>query len=354
MELITPLLSDATASLGIALVVSSNTPLVLLDENLVVVVASTSFCLQFGLLAENVARRSLFELGAGEWNIPQLKSLLHATVSGSAAIESYAFDLSRKDMPRLNLTVHARKLEVPLSPAIYIVLALADVTQLRLADKLKDDLLRDKQTLLNEVQHRVANSLQIIASVLMQSARNVQSTEASLYLRNAHHRVMSIATLQRMLATRSDNEVAIATYLTDLCSSIAASMIADPTKLKLVVTCDDSRMSADQSISIGLIVTELVINSLKHGYLRKSPEGTIGVSYNSKGAGWVLSVIDDGVGMPALSDRVKPGLGTGIVEALASQLDAEIIVSDGKPGTIVTITHYQNSQAGLADTTRLA
>ncbi len=353
MELITPLLSDATASLGIALVVSSNTPLVLLDENLIVVVASTSFCQQFGLLAENVARRSLFELGGGEWNIPQLKSLLRATVSGNAAIESYAFDLSRKDMPRLNLTVHARKLDDPSSSFVYIVLALADVTQLRHSDKIKDDLVRDNQILLSEVQHRVANSLQIIASVLMQSARNVQSKEASLHLRNAHHRVMSIATLQRMLAQRGDDDVAIATYLTDLCSSIAASMIADPAKLKLNVLSDDCRISADQSISIGLIVTELVINSLKHGYLRSSPEGTIVVSYRSEGAGWVLSVEDDGVGMPDPSDGVKPGLGTGIVDALASQLQADIVVSDGKPGTVVTITHDPSSQTDPTDATIL-
>ena len=72
-------------------------------------------------------------------------------------------------------------------------LAVADVTAARAADKLKDDLLREKAILLQEVQHRVANSLQIIASVLLQSARKVQSEETRGHLKDAHNRVMSVA-----------------------------------------------------------------------------------------------------------------------------------------------------------------
>lgn len=77
------------------------------------------------------------------------------------------------------------------------------MTDARAEARLKDDLVRDKAMLLQEVQHRVANSLQIIASVLMQSARQVQSDEARGHLHNAHHRVMSIAALQRQLSTSS-------------------------------------------------------------------------------------------------------------------------------------------------------
>ena len=75
-----------------------------------------------------------------------------------------------------------------------------DVTDARIAEKLKDDLLKEKAVLLQELQHRVANSLQIIASVLMQSARRVQSDEARTHLQQAHQRVMSVASLQHHLA----------------------------------------------------------------------------------------------------------------------------------------------------------
>ncbi len=344
MELLTPLLPDAAASLGIALVVSSNTPLVLLDKDLNIVAASISFCRGFGLIAVNVVKHSLFELGDGEWNIAQLRSLLRATVSGDAAIEAYECDLKRKGVPVINLMVHAHKLELATQTEIYIVLALADITEVKRAEKVKNDLIREKHNLLLELQHRVANSLQIISSILMQNARRVQSDEASGHIQDAHHRVMSIATLQRMLAAHGDEEVALSPYLTDLCASIGASMIADSARLQLTAMCDDSRMSADESVSIGLIVTELVINALKHGFPRIDANGTISVTYHSNTNGWVLSVKDNGIGMPDSSAKVKPGLGTGIVEALAGQLDAVIVVSKANPGTLITVTHSASAE----------
>ena len=76
-------------------------------------------------------------------------------------------------------------------------LAIEDVTRRREADREKDDLLQAKEILLQEMQHRVANSLQIIASILLLKARTVQSEETRLHLQDAHQRVMSVATVQQ-------------------------------------------------------------------------------------------------------------------------------------------------------------
>jgi two-component sensor histidine kinase len=220
-------------------------------------------------------------------------------------------------------------------------MAVTDVTEARAQARLKDDLIRDKAMLLQEVQHRVANSLQIIASVLMQSARRVQSEEARGHLQNAHHRVMSIAALQRQLSTSLGGQVELRAYFKQLCQSLGASMIADPDRLSIQVTSDDSAVEADVSVSLGLIVTELVINALKHAFPDER-NGVIFVDYRSLGKDWTLSVSDNGVGMPAGSDAPKAGLGTGIVVALVSNLQGEITTSDGRPGTNVTIRHVEN------------
>jgi two-component sensor histidine kinase len=188
------------------------------------------------------------------------------------------------------------------------------------------------------VQHRVANSLQIIASVLMQSARKVQSEEARGHLRDAHNRVMSIAALQRLLAESSLGEVTLRPYLIQLCESLAASMIHDPERVSIAVTVDDSVVDANVSVSLGLIITELVINALKHAF-PESKRGAIAVDYRSDGREWSLSVKDDGVGMPKGGDKAKPGLGTGIVEALAKQLCGRIRVTDALPGTAFALVH---------------
>ena len=200
--------------------------------------------------------------------------------------------------------------------------------------------MRDKALLIQEVQHRVANSLQIIASVLMQSARNVSSEETKTHLHDAHNRVMSIASAQRQLASSGTEDVELRPYFTRLCQSLGASMIRDHNKQLIEVSGDDSTVRADVSVSLGLIVTELVINSLKHAFPEERA-GTIMVDYMSHGPNWTLTVADDGVGMPKDTDKAVAGLGTSIVEALARQLHARVKVVDRNPGTEVSVVHTQ-------------
>ncbi|CAN5151684.1 histidine kinase dimerization/phosphoacceptor domain -containing protein [soil metagenome] len=339
MEFFTPLPDKAANSLGMAIVLSSSTPLILLDQNLVVEAASGSFCRTFELDPDQVVGLALFALGAGEWNIPQLRSLLGATASGNAAIDAYELDLVRKGRETRRLCLNAHRLDHANGGEMHLILAVSDITTARLAERVKDDLVREKQVLLQELQHRVANSLQIIASVLMQSARKVQSEEARTHLNDAHHRVMSIATLQKQLAVSAHGEVALRPYFTDLCASIGASMIGDPSHLSLEANIDGSTVNADVSVSLGLIVTELVINALKHAFPGREQGGAITVDYRSDGPAWSLQVGDNGIGMPTGSSRAKPGLGTGIVDALSTQLGAMVIITDASPGTCVSIVH---------------
>jgi two-component system, sensor histidine kinase PdtaS len=340
LEFFVPVPPETASSLAMALIVSSEAPLVLLDDGLKVIAASDSFRRCFEVQADPVGLR-LEDLGAGEWNVPQLNTLLRATISGIAAIDAYEMDLVRKDHKPRRLVLRAHKLDYDEPSNIRIVLSVADVTEARLAEKLKDDLVREKQILLQELQHRVANSLQIIASVLMQSARQVQSHETRAHLRDAHHRVMSVATLQRQLAASRLGDVELRSYFADLCQSIGASMIRDHKHLSLTTRVDDSAVAADVSVSLGLIVTELVINALKHAFAGHDPAGKIVVDYSRQGGDWTLSVRDNGAGMPADQANAKPGLGTGIVEALAKQLDASVTVTDADPGTTVSIAHAE-------------
>ena len=183
--------------------------------------------------------------------------------------------------------LNARKLDDGDEDRVRLLLAITDVTRARAEARQKDDLLREKAILLQEVQHRVANSLQIIASVLMQSARKVQSEEARGHLRNAHHRVMSIAAVQRHLAESSVGNVTLRPYFIQLCDSLGASMIHDPERLSIVVIVDESVVTANASVSVGLIITELVINALKHAFPEQN-HGKIIVEYRSDGQKWTL------------------------------------------------------------------
>jgi two-component sensor histidine kinase len=332
--------SPVADTLALAMVEASMAPLLLLDGDLKIIAASPSFTTAFVLGDSAAPGADVFAMGAGEWNIAKLRSLLNATLSGSAQIDAYEMDLKRKDRPDRRLVLHARRLDYGDAQPPRLLLTVSDVTDARLAERLKDDMLREKAILLQEIQHRVANSLQIIASVLLLSARRVQSEETRTHLHEAHHRVMSIATLQSQLTIANTENVELRSYFTRLCESLGASMIRDHAHQSVAVDVDGSSVTADVSVSLGLIVTELVINALKHAFPGGRP-GLIKVAYHAHGPNWTLSVVDNGVGMPSPAAQAKPGLGTSIVEALARQLDARVELTDAQPGTSVAIKHSQ-------------
>jgi two-component sensor histidine kinase len=333
-----PLLPDAANSLALAVVASSNSPVLLLDGEMKVVAASASFCRAFKIDPADAPGREIFVLGSGEWDAPRLRSLLKATLSGHAEIDEYEMDLKRAGEAPRHLVLNAQQLDYGDADNVRLLVAISDVTDARHDAKLKDDLLREKAILLQELQHRVANSLQIIASVLLGSARRVNSDETRSHLYDAHQRVMSVAAVQRQLAATRLGEVELRPYFTDLCHSIGASMIHDHAQISLLVNVDDGVAAADVSVSLGLIVTELVINALKHAFPGHR-KGVIRVDYRSDGPAWTLAVADDGVGMPQDAASLTSGLGTSIIEALAKQLDARIEVADRDPGVAVSVIH---------------
>ncbi|MDB5421265.1 MAG: signal transduction histidine kinase, partial [Brevundimonas sp.] len=195
-----------------------------------------------------------------------------------------------------------------------------------------------KQVLLLEMQHRVANSLQIIASILMLKAKAVTSEETRLHLRDAHQRVLSVAEVQSQLyASGGLNQIEIGVYLTKLCASLASSMIGENHPIVLRVDADHGMIGSDKAVSMGLIVTELVINAIKYAFPVNRPDALIVVAFESDDEAWTLSISDNGVGQTVPSaPSATGGLGTAIVEALVKQLEATLVIHTS-PGMTVTI-----------------
>ncbi len=222
-----------------------------------------------------------------------------------------------------------------------ILLAIEDITDRCAAERLAAQLLQQKEMLLQEMQHRVGNSLQIIASILNLKARTVQSEETRRHLRDAHQRVMSVATVQQQIQASGHGElIEIGPYLSRLCDSLAASMIGDSRTISLKVEAGPGTAVSGEVVSIGLITTELVINALKHGFPDGNGGGEILVKYGVDESDWRLSVTDNGVGLQQDGGPRGPsGLGTTIVESLARQLKAYVEITRLSPGTIVSIVH---------------
>jgi two-component sensor histidine kinase len=323
-------------------------PLLVLDNRLTILVASSSFHKTFQIRPQDTPNKSLFALDDGGWDIPALHELLERSLVDLTVVEGF---LVAQEFPRIGpriFLLHARKVLGTDDGHALILLGFEDITERRAIEQEKavlqqrtDDLLQQKEVLLAEMQHRIVNSLQIIASILMLKARAVTSEETRQHLQDAHRRVMSVAAVQQHLhASARTDAVEIAPYLSKLCGSLAESMIGESRPATLTVTADQSWAVSADAISLGLIVTELVINALKYAFPDPKSPATVKVTYEVNGTDWKLTVADNGVGRPENSGPpAKGGLGTSLVQALAHQLDAQVEIVNSATGMRVSVTH---------------
>jgi len=305
-----------------------------------VITASRSFYRTFKVGPEDTEGRLLYELGDGHWDIPKLRLLLEKIVPEHGVMEDYEVEYDFPNVGPRTMCLNARKVFYEEGSHTTILLGIEDVTRQRVLEREKDELLRQKDVLLEEIQHRVANSLQIIASIILLKAKTVDSEETRVHLQDAHKRVMSVAAVQQHLhASAASGSVEMGPYLSRLCEALATSMIGENRPISLKVSGEGGSATSRQAESLGLITTELVINSLKYAFGENTKDGAITVAYDVSGTDWKLSIADNGVGRPDGVTQPKTGLGTGIVKALAQQLGAKVETLAGPEGTTVSVTH---------------
>ena len=322
-----------------AIVDTIREPLLVLDRDLHVINASRSYYKKFGLHPQDTVGRMLYDLGDGAWNIPALRALLERIVPDRSVMEDFEVEHSFAGIGRRILLLNARIVFYETTGSTTILLAIEDVTERRAIELALSNLMTQKDTLLTEMAHRIANSLQIIASILLMKARNVQSDETRQHLHDAHRRVMSVASVQQHLQSKL-GEVALGSYLTTLCSSLADSMVGEHRAISLKVVAGEGTATSVQAVSLGLLATELVINALKHAFVEDVKDGRVVIGYEAAGTDWKLSVSDNGIGMDKAHETAKKaGLGTSLIQALATQLDAQVTTDSSPKGTTVSITH---------------
>jgi two-component sensor histidine kinase len=192
--------------------------------------------------------------------------------------------------------------------------------------------------LLREVNHRIANSLQLICSLIELQSRKVGSLEARAMLKQAADRVEAVTLVHRRLYTSNDVEfVAMDQYLAGLIDELQRAVSMDGQHGKITLVAQPIRVETDRAVSIGLIVNELVTNSLKYAYPGQGGDIRVGFSRLADQS-IELVVEDDGVGYADGAAPRGSGLGTMIVNAMASTVNATVDVDRGHKGTRVVLS----------------
>ena len=193
----------------------------------------------------------------------------------------------------------------------------------------------EREVLLREVNHRVGNSLQIIASLLHLQASSSSQDDVKAALTNAMGRVAAVAQVHRRLYTSHDlKSVLLNQYLEALLEDLRRS--AEGNKMsRLTVKAEAIEIDPDRAVAIGIIVNELVMNAVKYAY--PDGAGPIHVELKAAGDNLELAIADDGVGLNVKADPRSTGMGQRIVSAMASKLEASVERDPAHSGTRIVL-----------------
>ena len=334
-------------ALALAIVETIREPFLVLDDGLRVLAASRCFCEVFKEDQNLSHGRSLFELGDGQWDVPGLRALLERIVPDRTSVEGFEFEQDFRHLGSRTMHLNADLIQNQGGTRPMVLLAIKDITSRRRVEEEKaqllehtEQLLEQQKTLLREMRHRIANSLQIIASILLLKASSVASEETRSELRDAHQRVMSVAAVQSHLHdVEGIEQIDMGAYLTKLAAGLASSMIGPKQNIRIVVAADDGTLSTSQAVSLGLIATELIINAIKYAFPTERASARIRVTFEMAQSDWKLTVSDNGIGrIPVEAAEARGGLGTALISALAKQLGAQISEVSTDKGLTVDVT----------------
>ncbi len=214
----------------------------------------------------------------------------------------------------------------------------SDITNRKKNEKMIKNSLMEKEILLKEVHHRVKNNLQIIGSLLKFQTKYIKDPEAMEIFKESQNRIRSISMIhEKLYQTKDLSRVEFSGYVKTLITQLFIAFGIQPDEISFTVNANNIFLSVDNAIPCGLIINEIVTNSLKYAFPdNRKGHISIDVSYNN--THYTLKIADDGVGMPEGYEIDKPEtLGLQLVNTLVFQLDAELRLERNN-GTCYTIT----------------
>jgi PAS domain S-box-containing protein len=221
--------------------------------------------------------------------------------------------------------------EISLSPLrtveeTLVISIVRDVTERRLFEDQIQASLREKEALLREIHHRVKNNLQITSSLLRLQASSISDAASRAIFEETQMRIRSMALVhEKLYQAENLTRINFGDYVRSLGELLFKSFTVENSAIRMEVAGSDVFLDIDAAVPCGLIVNEVVSNALKHAF--PSGRGTIGVRLQHEGDRCIMTIRDDGIGLPPQFDlRSIDTLGLQLVRGLVKQIDGSLEV----------------------------
>jgi len=272
---------------------------------------------------------------------------IRSSIGSQEAVRGFEDVIQLKNGSRATVRGSSAPLKDASGEVIGAIVLLHDMTREKEADEKIKAQLREKEVLLKEIHHRVKNNLQIISSLLSLQSMYIKDKQALGMFKESQNRVKSMALIHEKLYQSKDiARIDFAEYIRNLVGNLIRSYNASPAMVRLNIDADNVSLGIDTAIPCGLIINELVTNSLKYAF-PDGRKGEIRVGLRSGIDGdpgkYRLVVADNGVGLPESIEVGKTGtLGMQLVSTLIEQLNGTVVVGrEGGTEFVITFSEIR-------------
>ncbi|MBD3415354.1 MAG: PAS domain S-box protein [Candidatus Aminicenantes bacterium] len=301
-------------------------------------------CEMFGYKREELEKKKIMTIVHSD-DHEKVINLHKSRVAGKKAKTSYEFKGIKKDGTVIFCEVDAVVLKQQgkiIGTRSYI----RDITESKKDKQRIEASLREKEVLLREIHHRVKNNMQVISSLLSLQSRGIKDGEVQEIFNESQRRIKTMAMVHEKLYRSEDlSRIDFAKYLSSLIQYLFHSYGIDSQKIILKKEIEEISLDINTAIPLGLLVNELISNSLKHGF-PNDRKGEVKVSMKKSKSGQIkVMVTDNGVGVPDQTDLKKSGsFGLQLVKMLTKQLHGSMkMISNEEISFIITFEELKHS-----------
>ena len=277
-----------------------------------------------GWSPQQIIGKSIFSLIRPEY-IPKIKNSFQTHIDEAKKFNILDVPAKHRNGNNIIIEIHSAKVTGANGQIKGFQGIARDITEKTIAtNKLKTSI-KEKDILLQEIHHRVKNNMQIISSLLNLQIKHVKDAETVDVLKESQNRVKSMAMVHEKLYQSHDlTRINLTEYIEKLVNGLFYSYSIDQDEISSIINVDNVRLNIETAVPCGLIINELVSNSIKHGF----PNGEIGevyISLKSIDDKYELIIGDNGIGFPSNIDfKRTDSLGLQLVNNLVGQIEGEI------------------------------
>jgi PAS domain S-box-containing protein len=294
----------------------------------------------FGYAAHEALGRSIMMIVPKDRIAEEEQNL--AKIAAGERVDHYETVRLRKDLTKIDISVAVSPIKDAHGRVIGASKIARDITAGKQSEVLIREALKEKEVMLKEINHRVKNNLQVVSSFLFLQSSQVKDPLTRQFLTETQNRVASMALIHDSLyQSQNLSRIEFGRYVRKLSSDLFHSYGANKDLIKLRVNIPETYLAVDTAIPCGLIINELLSNSLKHAF-PGGRTGEIGIDLAAETDNKVTLIVrDDGVGVAQGIDiRRTTSLGMQIVNGLVKQLKGSLELNR-RPGTEFKITFTQ-------------